>query len=534
MLVYDKNIFGSKRDIDANGYLRVEVCNITKTQVAPYLGKEIPDYESFGLEPNKIYFVLRPEEELVKAIPSFNNLPLCRKHIEVDVNNVPSKDIVGSLGDKTEYERPYLKNSLIVYDKKEIDQIMSGKKKELSCGYRYTPVRESGMYDGKPYDFKMTDIVGNHIALVKEGRAGHDVVVSDTVEYVKEKIMSLFGKKEVVNDEFKEADHPRDKEGKFTKAGDVEKSLVEFKEHKNAAGESSERAEFEYKGAKVEATREGKFIQYKIHAPKGTAFNSGDLFYTGETYSSDFEGLVKKIIDNEKFNVIPEEFNKNNDIVEDKAIPEKQEDPKKAGEEKALKDGEKEMADKEEVKEASEEKVENKEPAKEEVVEDKAEVKPEEAEKEEKSEKAEDPKKEEKADEKPAEPAKEDKKEDKEEEEGEKCHAKDKCAMDSQMAMDIDAIKAQVREEVMEDLKARDMARKAVRSTVGDVEIMAFDSADSIYKFACEKTGMNCEGIVSYKDAYTGYLAGKGSKLALDASPKSGSNVECFKDIRID
>ena len=181
MIVYDKNIFGSNREIDSNGYLRVDSCNITKTQVAPYLGREIPGWQEMGLDAEKIYYVLRPEDELKKAVPTFNNLPLTREHIEVDVENVPKEKIVGSLGDHTEFVDGYLRNNLIIYDKKDIDLVMSGKKKELSCGYRYTPVREAGDYKGQHYDFVMKDIIGNHVALVKEGRAGHDVVVSDTI-----------------------------------------------------------------------------------------------------------------------------------------------------------------------------------------------------------------------------------------------------------------------------------------------------------------------------------------------------------------
>ena len=98
--------------------------------------------------------------------------------------------------------------------------------------------------------------------------------------------------------------------------------------------------------------------------------------------------------------------------------------------------------------------------------------------------------------------------------------------------MDIDAIKEAVREEMKADFKAREDARKAVRSIVGDVNVMTFDSAEDIYKFACEQAGMDVNEIVSYKDAFKGLTAGK-SKLALDASSISGSDEECFKDIRI-
>ena len=105
-------------------------------------------------------------------------------------------------------------------------------------------------------------------------------------------------------------------------------------------------------------------------------------------------------------------------------------------------------------------------------------------------------------------------------------------AKDSDLVMDADALRAEGREQAMADFKARDCARKSVRSIVGDVDIFAFDSAEDIYKFACKEAGMNLDEIVNFKDAFAGLQAGK-AKLALDASPVSGSNEECFKNIRL-
>lgn len=45
--------------------------------------------------------------------------------------------------------------------------------RELSAGYQSTLVMDSGRApDGQPYDMRQTQIIGNHIALVKRGRAG--------------------------------------------------------------------------------------------------------------------------------------------------------------------------------------------------------------------------------------------------------------------------------------------------------------------------------------------------------------------------
>ena len=505
MIVFDKNTFGSNRELDSNGFLRVDECNISKCQVRPYLGREIPNWREFGLEPDKIYNVYCPKEELEKAIPTFNNLPLTREHIEVDVENVPKEKIVGSLGDHASFEYPYLKNNLIIYDKKDIDLVMSGKKKELSCGYRYTPVQQSGEVDGQHYDFVMRDIIGNHVALVKQGRAGRDVMVADSskgiLETIKEKIMAVF-------DNDLEAKQELVEDNKLSEA-EQEKVGVVMKEFKEGELESG----------------------------------------SGEKVTDPKQAIAIALSEADK--------------VKDE-IPEKQDEPEKAGDELALNKGEEEMAD--EVKETpAEEKVEE---VKEEVAEDtcdkaEEEVKPACDEKEDKrklideiggilkdklseedwrtvikkaeelayndSERSAD-------DEKCEEPKGEiagDEEEVKVEEKDEEKAEEKEMAKDEALVMDADAIRAEAKAEVIADFKARETARRAVRKMVGDVDVFAFDSADEIYKFACEKAGMNLNEIVSFKDAFQGLSMAKASKLAMDASPVSGSDVECFKDIRL-
>ena len=55
---------------------------------------------------------------------------------------------------------------------------------------------------------------------------------------------------------------------------------------------------------------------------------------------------------------------------------------------------------------------------------------------------------------------------------------------------------------------------------------------ETTFRKACEKAGLNVQEVVSYKDAFVGFMAGK-SKLAMDATPVSSGNEECFKDIRV-
>lgn len=190
MLAYDKYTLDSVRHFDENGFMHVDVSNITKETVNPYYGREIPGWQEQGLIPDKIYYGYRPFDEIEKAADTFNNLPLLSEHVEDGADKKNQNLRVGSLGTDAQAEQPYLKNSLVIYDQKAIDDIKSGKKKELSCAYRYDPVFKSGIFDGQRYDFRMENIRGNHVALVREGRAGSDVVVADSNSIKKGENMS--------------------------------------------------------------------------------------------------------------------------------------------------------------------------------------------------------------------------------------------------------------------------------------------------------------------------------------------------------
>lgn len=173
----------SVRTVDNNGYLHVSTSNISKATVNPYLGREIPGWEEKGLDPDQIYFGLRDPEELAKAASTFNGLPLLLNHHPIDSTNIPKETIIGSTGTDATFQDPYLVNSMTIYDAAAIKLIEDGEMKELSCAYSYTPDFTAGEYgeDGIKYDFIMRNIRGNHLALVKQGRAGKDVYVKDAL-----------------------------------------------------------------------------------------------------------------------------------------------------------------------------------------------------------------------------------------------------------------------------------------------------------------------------------------------------------------
>lgn len=179
VLAFDK---ATVRKKDQDGKLHIAISHITKAMVCPYFGREIPNHKDFGLDANTVYNLLRDPNELEKAAHTFNKLPVLSKHEPVFVG-LTDQDfkpyLIGFSGNDSVYNAPYVDNSLVIYDSVAIAAIEQSVQKEISCGYRYTPVMTKGVYDGVEYDGVMTDIIGNHIAIVESGRAGSDVVVGD-------------------------------------------------------------------------------------------------------------------------------------------------------------------------------------------------------------------------------------------------------------------------------------------------------------------------------------------------------------------
>lgn len=173
----------SARTVDEQGFLHVEDCNISKACVNPYWGAEIPNHEQLKLDLGKTYMLFRDPKELEKAADTFNNLPLMDNHVEVSAfdleDDTVKKRIVGSTGTNAKFVAPYLQNTLVVWTAGAIEGVMSKEQTELSCAYRYELDQTPGEYEGVKYDMRMTNIRGNHVALVDEGRAGPDVTVKD-------------------------------------------------------------------------------------------------------------------------------------------------------------------------------------------------------------------------------------------------------------------------------------------------------------------------------------------------------------------
>lgn len=186
----------SARRTDVDGRLHIDRSHISKANICPYYGREIPGFEQLGLDANRIYRLYRDPVELERGAPTFERLPILSKHVPITVANVAADEelkklIVGAIGSKVVFDSNYLDADLCVWDAKAIAGIDTEQVKELSCGYRYVPLMEPGECDEGRYDGRMTEIVGNHLALVEVGRAGADVVVADQNPFINFRDISM-------------------------------------------------------------------------------------------------------------------------------------------------------------------------------------------------------------------------------------------------------------------------------------------------------------------------------------------------------
>jgi hypothetical protein len=121
----------------------------------------------------------RPEEEVgsPESLASFAGKAVTFEHPPALLDSANTKDYqIGFSGTEVVYDNGFVRAVMTITDKDAIERIMRGDAKEVSAGYRVqfdpTPgVAESGEH----YDGIQRMIDGNHIAVVRRGRAGPQV-----------------------------------------------------------------------------------------------------------------------------------------------------------------------------------------------------------------------------------------------------------------------------------------------------------------------------------------------------------------------
>lgn len=164
--------------VDTNGYWEIKNNPISKVGVFPYMGRSISD----ECEPDKVYYVYRPATTLEQSVDTWDNppKPFINDHemLGEGFSKIDDRPVQGVIHNP-HFEDGVLYADLSVYSESLKDKIANGKK-ELSLGYFCKYRKEKGVYKGQAYDFVQEDMVGNHIALVDNGRCGSDVKVFDS------------------------------------------------------------------------------------------------------------------------------------------------------------------------------------------------------------------------------------------------------------------------------------------------------------------------------------------------------------------
>jgi hypothetical protein len=167
----------SKRTIDADGFLVAPATIAKAGNVQEYRAAEL------GLDgdPNRVVRLYRPRDEVEKAAPTFARRPVTNNHPPtkwVTAENW-SQFGVGEAAEKVTMDGDSMNTVVTVRNKRTVDAVMSGKA-GMSCGYKFSfDDSRKTTPEGVAVDGWMTDIVGNHIAVVDRGRGGPECIIAD-------------------------------------------------------------------------------------------------------------------------------------------------------------------------------------------------------------------------------------------------------------------------------------------------------------------------------------------------------------------
>lgn len=156
------------------GYLVCHTVPICRTGAQEYLPREL------GIDSNQpIVTVFRTPDEVFKpsAVASFEGKPLTDDHppVGIDSSNYSTyvKGVVQNVRRGNGEDNDKLVCDIVIYDAALAAKVEAGKR-EISCGYDCKYIAND---DGT---YHQADIIGNHVAIVTNGRAGHDVSIKDS------------------------------------------------------------------------------------------------------------------------------------------------------------------------------------------------------------------------------------------------------------------------------------------------------------------------------------------------------------------
>jgi len=180
MRAYYGSRFSPNMTETPEGFLICHNVPIARTGWYEYLGEEIGVEDQTG----KIVQVYRSPEEVFSpgAMASFEGKVLTDDHppeaVTPDNATRYTKGVVQNVRQGSAGDSDLLLADLVVYDQNLINEIQEGKR-EVSCGYDclYEPFDSDGP---DQLSYRQKQICGNHVAVVKSGRAGDRVAIKDS------------------------------------------------------------------------------------------------------------------------------------------------------------------------------------------------------------------------------------------------------------------------------------------------------------------------------------------------------------------
>lgn len=157
------------------GYLICSSVPIGRSGTIKYLDSEL----GIGTE-GKIITVFRNPEENTSpiALASFEGKPITDGHPDVDIDATNYNYYQKGHMQNVKSDGKFIYADLFITDEALINDILSGNKREVSCGY-------DTVYKELNGNFYQTQIRGNHLAIVSEGRAGNQVSIRDDAKQIK-------------------------------------------------------------------------------------------------------------------------------------------------------------------------------------------------------------------------------------------------------------------------------------------------------------------------------------------------------------
>jgi uncharacterized protein len=250
------------------GYVIFKNAVIGRTGFQKYKGSELNQEEleqqGITVEPEEEVELYRSDEEVFspKTIASFEtksitdghpenllNLDTVKQHEEGQITNVRKGTEPLDSGDW-----PLLAD-LVVKSRNLIDKIKAGLR-ELSCGYNYHVLKQGNL-------LLQVDIIGNHVAIVRNGRAGIEASIKDSLDTLKGAFnMSAFLDR-LLNKPTKSRITAWAKDAKPEEIADAMDALVSEVEKKEEAKDAEHKADCDCAACKDKAANSAKDAKMK-------------------------------------------------------------------------------------------------------------------------------------------------------------------------------------------------------------------------------------------------------------------------------